>query len=87
MFSPQTWVKNVYSLGIQGVITRGQSSTATYPHLSIHKNMGVKPLSYTHNPQSFSPYLYTRFLRRFNLLFSSLSTLSTPPTITKTKEK
>lgn len=49
--------------------------------------MAVKPQTYTHNPQSFSPYLYTRFLRLFHLLNDRLSTLSTPPTITKTKEK
>lgn len=84
---PQTWVKNVYSLCTLGVITGGQSSTVVGIQTTSLKNVGVKPQTYTHETTDFSPYLYTRFLRIFNLLISRFSTLSTPPTITKTKEK
>ena len=83
----QNWVKNVYSMGTQGVVTGAYSYTGTWGNVLLTNNLGVKPHSYTHNPQSFSPTLYTRFLHKLHLLIHRLSTLSTPPTITKMKEK
>lgn len=82
-----TWVKNVYSLCVEGVVNRVNSSTYTYvgplsPH-SLRVQTPVLPNTMT----SFTPFLYTAKLPLFNLLYSHLYTLSTVPTIKKNKKK
>lgn len=82
----QTWVKNVYSLWAKQVITCLHSYT---PHIQKGTHSSTPyaklPIS-SHVIRIFTPYLYTRILRRFNLLYEHLYTLSTTPTINKTKE-
>ena len=83
----QPWVKNVYSLGTDGVVTRAQSSTVTRTSLPKVTTERVKPQTFTHFFSTFTPPLYTRIVRSLSLLFTHLYTVSTAPTITKTKEK
>ena len=81
-----TWVKNVYSLWVKGGDMCGYIYTGIHSALHANTNMGVKPQSYTHLTTSFTPSLFTIFLRTFNLLIAHLCTLSTAPII-KYKEE
>lgn len=87
MFSrPQTWVKNVYSLCVEGVVTRAQSYTAyIYTQLEAAA-LRVKPSLFTSFLNSFTPYVYTPLFTSLPLVNSHLYTVSTAPTIKKKKE-
>lgn len=81
------WVKNVYSL----CVNRGAPCDFVYTSSTLTPTspieIGVQPQTFTHFSTSFTPSLYTGFFAMFNLLMNHLYTLSTAPTITKTKEK
>ena len=83
----KTWVKNVYSLCTQGVITSAQSYTplGQLPHNS--QVVRVQPQVIPLFLNSFTPYSYTAFFSQFNLLITHLYTVSTAPIIKKKKEK
>lgn len=83
----QTWVKNVYSMGIVQGITIGKIFTATRTYIHKHINPRVKPQLFNHFIDTFTPYLFTRYFKEFHLLIERLYTVSTAPTITKMKEK
>lgn len=88
LYSPvYNWVKNVYSL----CVSRGVSGDSLYTPFAMQtpyaQQIGVQPLTFTHFVASFAPVSYTAFFTQFNLLITHLCTLSTAPTITKTKEK
>jgi hypothetical protein len=81
-----TWVKNVYSLCVEGVVNRVKSYTG-----GVYKNsnplvLRVQTPSFTHSLDRFTPSLYTPFFNFLYLLTAHLYTLSTVPTIKKTKE-
>lgn len=81
-----TWVKNVYSLRIGGGITSGVSYTViailvSLSHLVVHKLSNLSRLI-----PVFPTQLYPSFSGQSPLLNSQLYPLSTPPTITETKE-
>lgn len=82
-----TWVKNVYSLCVQGMVTSARSYTGWVYSTVNTASPRVQPLTYTHSVNSFPPSLYTLIFRLFNLLSIHLYTLSTPPTINKMKKK
>lgn len=84
---PQTWVKNVYSLGKLQGITIGQLFTGGYTSLSTPSHIRVKPQLFNHFIDTFTPYLFTQYFKELNLLMGRLYTVSTAPTITKMKEK
>lgn len=81
------WVKNVYSLCVNRGVSGDSLYTLSYPPYANSPTMWVKPSIFTHFVASFTPTLYTAFFGKFNLLMTHLCTLSTAPTITKTKEK
>lgn len=83
----KTWVKNVYSLCVEGVITCAESYTARATHALQYIQLRVQPLLFTHILDSFTPASYTANFNYFNLLSSHLYTLSTPPTINKMNKK
>ncbi len=80
------WVKNVYSLCVEGVVTSAQSYTGSLQNVLQLTTTRVQPLSFTHTIDSFTPALYTANFLNFNLLNRHLYTLSTAPTIKKKKE-
>jgi hypothetical protein len=82
----QTWVKNVYSLCREGVVTSAQSYTGSLVTTPKATWVRVQPTGYTHTMDSFTPALYTVKFSLFNLLNTYLYTLSTAPTIKKRKE-
>jgi hypothetical protein len=83
----QAWVKNVYSLCVEGVINGAQSYTAQLTSLARSIAMRVQPPIFTHTFNSFTPSMYSVNSSHFNLLSTHLYTLSTPPTIKKIKKK
>lgn len=81
------WVKNVYSLCVEGVVTRAQSYTGGLKaNLQAIQTSVQTPFS-TNIVTSFTPSLYTANFAHFNLLNDHLYTLSTVPTIKKNKKK
>lgn len=83
----QTWVKNVYSLCVEGVVTRAKSYTGRPMNAPQSTQPRVQPLLFTQILDSFAPTSYTANFNYFNLLSSHLYTLSTPPTINKMNKK
>ena len=81
------WVKNVYSMGIVGGKSQGNLYTDTYQFTHFMYKVVVKSSTFHHFINTKAPYLFTRYFKKFNLLIPHLYTLSTAPTITKTKEK
>jgi len=86
-FLPQAWVKNVYSLCVDGVVTRAQSYTGSVHNAIKTFTVRVQPIVITNSMDSFTPSLYTANFSIFNLLTGHLYTLSTVPTIKKIKKK
>lgn len=82
-----TWVKNVYSLCVEGVINSAHLSPTMNNHLLTTLNQRVKLSFSTASITSFTPSLYTANFPYFNLLNIHLYTLSTVPTIKKNKKK
>lgn len=82
-----TWVKNVYSLCVEGVVNRAQSYTDTYKSTFTPNLTRVQPTTFTQLVDSFAPFVYTANFRYFNLLNAHLYTVSTAPTIKKNKKK
>ncbi len=81
------WVKNVYSLCVEGVVTRAYSYT---PHVNTTTQATtprVKPQVFTSFLNSFIPTLYTAFFPPLPLLDTHLYTISTVPTIKKMNKK
>jgi len=83
----KTWVKNVYSLCVQGVVNSAKSYTASLPSPMNTQVMGVKPTHFTHFLDNFPPSLYTPKIALLSLETTHLCTLSTVPTINKTNKK
>ena len=81
------WVKNVYSLCVEGVETRAQSYTGALLSPAFVANMGVKPSRFTQLMDSYPLIEYTAYFPHFNPLLSRLYTVSTVPTITEDREK
>lgn len=86
MLSTKTWVKNVYSLCVEGVVNRAQSYTTLWTRAFNPYTLWVQPSSYTHSVDSFPPSLYTSNIRYLTETKDYLSPLSTAPTINKKKE-
>lgn len=84
---PNMWVKNVYNLGTDQGITRGLLSTLTSPSYNIPNSAVYIPSVLPSLIPAFYPHKSTPIISLFNLLYGLLSTLSTGPIITKTKEK
>lgn len=80
------WVKNVYSLCVEGMVNSAQSYTLCLLSTINYLRARVQPTSFTHTMDSFTPALYTANFPYFNLLSTHLYTLSTAPTIKKKKE-
>ena len=83
----QAWVKNVYSLCVEGVTTSVQSYTGSLLTMLKATWVRVQPTGYTQTMDSFTPGSYTANFGNFNLLNVHLYTLSTAPTIKKNKKK
>ena len=81
------WVKNVYSLCVEGVVNRVQSYTAQLQSTICHLRLRVQPTSFTHSLDSFTPALYTANFPNLTDTNTYLYTLSTAPTIKKNKKK
>lgn len=81
------WVKNVYSLCVEGRVNRAQIYTLPYTHFSALPTTRVKPSFFTKYSSGFTPHLYTLFLPKLPLIHSHLYTVSTAPIITRTKKK
>jgi hypothetical protein len=81
-----TWVKNVYSLCVEGVVNRAKSYTGGVYQHSNPLTLRVQTPSFTQSLDRFTPSLYTPFFNFLHLLTAHLYTLSTVPTIKKTKE-
>ena len=80
------WVKNVYSLCVEGVVNRAQSYTTLWTKALNHYTVWVQTISYTHSVDSFPPSLYTPKIQQLTDTRSYFSPLSTAPTINKKKE-
>lgn len=81
----QNWLKNVYSSWTAPSIKSVRLYTGDYTLLTNTQRTYVKVHSFTQSVPTFTPASYTAFLVKFNLLFTRLYTLSTPPIITKMK--
>lgn len=81
-----TWVKNVYSLCVEGIVTGVQSYTGSLKSMQQAASQRVQLAFSTNTINSFAPTLYTANFTHFNLLSKHLYTLSTIPTIKKTKK-
>ncbi len=86
-FIPQAWVKNVYSLCVEGVVNRAQSCTALHIQATQPIYGSVKPQLLTNYSDSFTPQLYTTISRYLHLLVNQFYTVSTAPIIIRTKKK
>ena len=80
------WVKNVYSLCVEGVINSANLSTTTHRLPSTNYRLRVQTASFTQTLDSFTPSLYTPKNSYLPDTTHQLYTLSTVPTIKKTKE-
>lgn len=88
MFSrPQAWVKNVYSLCVEGVVNSAQSYTVSTTSTQSPIDIRVQPQVIPLFLNSFTPYSYTAIFTRLHLLFTHLYTVSTAPIIKKNKKK
>ncbi len=90
VFPSSAWVKNVYILGMsrnKWGINLGKLYTDIQPYLHKYLFVRVKHPFYTHSINTFTPYLFTVVFSLLYLLHTYLYSVSTPPTITKTKEK
>lgn len=81
-----TWVKNVYSLCVEGVVICGRSYTGWVQSLSLTITGSVKAPLHTQVITTFPPILYTAKNSPLTDTISQLSPLSTVPTIKKMKE-
>ena len=81
----QTWVKNVYSMWLTGVKTRGYLSPASRKKATIPVKHSAQISFSTHTMNTFPPALYTAIFAQITDVISYLSPLSTAPII-KTKE-
>ncbi len=79
----QNWVKNVYSMCVQGRVTRVRSYTAIHQVIQTAVQNSVQQPTFTHFMPSFTPALYTPMFSVFNPLIVHFYTVSTPPIITK----
>ena len=85
-FSPvHNWLKNVYSSWTTPSIKSVRLYTGISTQPTDAQQPYAKALSFTQSMPTFTPASYTAFLTKFNLLFTRLYTLSTPPIITKMK--
>jgi hypothetical protein len=84
---PNTWVKNVYSLGIAGGINSGPLYTGSPLTAYQPQNWLYKPPVLLSLIPVFSPQLSTPFLQKIPLLIALLYPQSTVPTIKRTKER
>ena len=82
-----TWVKNVHSLCVEGVVNRVNLSPTTKTYLPTTTNSWVKPQLFTHILDSFTPTIYTANFTSLPLVNPHLYTLSTYPTINKMNKK
>lgn len=82
-----TWVKNVYSLCVQGMENRGYLSTLRMQTTHYTQPARVQTPSFTQTIRNFPPIVYTPKNRQITPLTYHLYTLSTPPTIKKNKKK
>lgn len=82
-----TWVKNVYSLGIRSGERCGLLPTPLTLHHTVVTTPGVQLLFIPQVFSTFTLQLYTYISALFTLVKTYLYTVSTAPTITKTKEK
>ena len=80
---PQTWVKNVYSLWVQGVVNRAKKSTTTYQKPETTYQLGAKPQYIPQLVNTFPPESPTGKIIQLTDVIRRLSTLSTAPTIKK----
>ncbi len=83
----KAWVNNVYNLWVQGVKTGANIYTGVVEILNASKTMWVKPDFSTLTMNTFPPTSYTANLAILPQENTYLYTVSTAPTITKTKEK
>lgn len=83
---PSTWVKNVYSLCVEGVVICVRSYTGWVQNLHTVLDTRVQPSSNAQVITTFPPSLYTVKNSSFTDVTSQLSPLSTVPTIKKMKE-
>ncbi len=89
MHSPtlfSTWVKNVYSLCVEGVVICGRSYTGWVQNVHAAIQTSVQPTIFTQVITTFPPALYTGKNNHLTDVNSELSLLSTVPTIKKMKE-
>lgn len=83
----ESWVKNVYRVCIEGVVTRVNSYTSRPILTSIQQETGVQTTIINTITNSFTPYSYTAFFQKIPLLFDRLYTFSTVPITTTFNEK
>jgi len=87
MHSLATWVKNVYSLCVQGMENRGHLSTLRLQTSTHYQPASAQPTRFTQSIRNFPPTVYTPKNDQITPSNSHLYTLSTPPTIKKNKKK
>lgn len=83
---PQTWVKNVYSLCVEGVVICVRSYTGWVQNLVTIHTVRVQPTIRTQLITTFPLSLYTGENSYITDATTDLSPLSTVPTIKKKKE-
>lgn len=81
-----TWVKNVYSLCVDGRVTGAQSYTGSLTASLEVIHLSAQAPQSTNTINRFEPTLYTAFFSHLPDTTNHLSTLSTAPTIEKTKK-
>ena len=79
----QTWVKNVYSLWVEGVVNRVNLYTGLSQSPTKASTVRVQPSLIPKFMDSFPLFLYTAFFRQLTDVKLRLSTLSTAPIIKK----
>ena len=82
-----TWVKNVYSLCVEGVVTGVQSYTGSLRTTLQASTARAQLPFFTHLIPTLQPTLYTAKNRQLTPTSYHLYTLSTAPTIKKNKKK
>lgn len=83
----KAWVKNVYSLCVDGVFHGGYSYTGERKTFYSPAICRVQPTFSTYFIPTFSPYSYTAIFSNLPLIKSDFYTLSTAPIISKMNKK
>jgi len=83
----KAWVKNVYSLCVEGVLNGVYTYTPFTPHYQLPSHQSAQPIKNALFINRFTPASYTPISSQLHLIYTHLYTLPTAPIIKKNKKK